>query len=89
MKVVFSERAWVEYLSWQQDDPKLLARINALVRECMRHPFQGTGKPEPLKGDLTGWWTRRISGEHRLVHRVSGTSAHQSLEIAQCRFHYR
>ena len=89
MKLVFSETAWSEYLSWQHDDRRLALRINGLIRECMRQPFQGTGKPEPLRGDLSGWWSRRISKEHRLVYRVAGKRPHQSLEIAQCHFHYR
>ena len=94
MKLVFSERAWRHYLHWQAEDPKLLTRINGLLEECMRHPFTGTGKPEALKQNLSGWWSRRINSEHRLVYRVSGSGSGsgsgepQALEVAQCRYHY-
>lgn len=88
MKLVFSESAWNQYLHWQAEDGKLLDRINALIREAMRDPFRGTGKPEPLAGNLGGWWSRRINSEHRLVYRVSGKGDAQALEIAQCRYHY-
>ncbi len=66
----------------------MLERINALIKECTRDPFRGTGKPEPLSGNLTGWWSRRIDREHRLVYRVSGKGEVQALEVAQCRYHY-
>ena len=88
MKLIFSGTAWDDYLYWQATDPKLLARINDLVRDAMRRPFEGTGKPEPLRGNLKGWWSRRIDREHRLVYRVAGTGNDQALQIAQCRFHY-
>jgi len=88
MKLVFSSRAWEDYLHWQDDDRRGLDRVNALTKECLRDPFQGTGKPEPLSGNLSGWWSRRINREHRLVYRVSGKDDAQSLEIAQCRYHY-
>lgn len=88
MKLVFAERAWEDYLHWQSNDPNTLERLNTLIRECTRTPFQGMGKPEPLKGDLRGWWSRRISLEDRLVYRVSGKGDAQQLEIAQCRMHY-
>lgn len=84
MKLVFHETAWEDYLYWQAHDPKLLRRINDLIRECTRTPFNGTGKPEPLKGSLSGWWSRRINREHRLVYRPEG----DRLLIAQCRHHY-
>ena len=84
MKLVFSERAWDDYLHWQQRDTKVLVRINELIRECSRTPFRGIGKPEPLRGKLSGWWSRRITSEHRLVYRVEG----DHLQIAQCRYHY-
>lgn len=84
MKLVFHEQAWEDYLQWQVDDPKLLARVNALIKECSRTPFTGIGKPEPLRGPLTGWWSRRITREHRLVYRCEG----DRLLIAQCRLHY-
>lgn len=88
MRLVFSEQAWEDYLYWVNTNNKMRDRINELIKQCQRTPFQGTGKPEPLKGDLTGWWSRRISQEDRMVYRVSGTSNSQSLEIAQLRFHY-
>ncbi len=88
MKLVFSEQAWEDYLYWANTNNKTRDRINELIKQCQRTPFQGTGKPEPLKGDLTGWWSRRISQEDRMVYRVSGTGDAQSLEIAQLRFHY-
>jgi len=86
--LIFSSHAWNEYLYWLDHDPEIVRRINELIKECQRHPFKGTGKPEPLKGDLSGWWSRRITREDRLVYRVSGRGSHQSLEIAQLRFHY-
>ena len=67
MKIVFAEQGWEDYLHWQAHDPKLLARLNALIKECARTPFKGTGKPEPLRGALSGWWSRRLTQEHRLV----------------------
>jgi toxin YoeB len=88
MKIVFSSRAWEDYLAWQGDDRRGLDRVNGLIKECLREPFRGTGKPEPLSGNLSGWWSRRINRERRLVYRVSGKDDAQSLEIAQCRYHY-
>ena len=88
MKVAFDRDAWVEYVDWQREDPKIAERINALIEECRRHPFTGTGKPEPLRRNLAGWWSRRISGEHRLVYRVSGSGDAQALEVLSCRYHY-
>ena len=88
MKLVFADNAWEDYLQWQQADDKVLTRINDLIKECQRTPFKGTGKPEPLKGSLAGWWSRRITKEDRLVYRVTGKGTEQQLEIAQCRFHY-
>ena len=87
MKLVFSDHAWADYLYWQDRDPGTLGRLNALIEACRRHPFQGRGKPEALKGDLKGWWSRRITHEDRLVYRVTGTAPALALEIAQCRFH--
>lgn len=88
MKVTWDRDAWVEYVLWQQEDPKIAARINSLVGECLRDPFRGTGKPEPLKKNLVGWWSRRITGEHRLIYRVTGKGETQALEVVQCRYHY-
>ncbi|WP_018409067.1 Txe/YoeB family addiction module toxin [Methylocystis rosea] len=84
MKLVFAEQAWADYLYWQGQDKKTLERINTLIKECARAPFEGLGKPEPLRGDLRGWWSRRIDREHRLVYRVEDGA----LLIAQCRYHY-
>ena len=86
MKLVFSERAWAHYVEWQGDDQRTLAKLNALIRECKRDPFRGLGKPEPLEGNLKGWWSRRITPEHRLVYRGTGKGEAQTLEVAQCRF---
>ncbi len=88
MKLIFARAAWEDYLHWQQSDAGALGRINEFIGECLRTPFSGTGKPEPLKGPLQGWWSRRITIEHRLVYRVRGKGDDQQLEIAQCRFHY-
>jgi toxin YoeB len=84
MIVSFSNRGWDHYLYWQDADKATLRKINALIKECLRHPFDGTGKPEPLKGALSGYWSRRIDREHRLVYRVTPTA----LEIALCRYIY-
>jgi toxin YoeB len=88
VKITFSSRAWSEYPWWQGEDQRGLAKLNALIIECSRSPFKGIGKPEPLGGNLSGWWSRRITQEHRLVYRVTGSGAGQALEIAQCRYHY-
>ena len=88
MKVSWDQDAWADYVLWQEDEPKTAARINALVKECLRDPFRGTGKPEPLGNKLSGWWSRQINREHRLVYRVTGKGPTQALEVAQCRYHY-
>lgn len=88
MKLLWTERAWQDYLHWQATDPRMLERVNDLIRDARRNPFAGLGKPEPLRGELAGWWSRRISQEHRLVYRVTGKGEVQALEIAACRFHY-
>ncbi len=88
MKLVFADRAWEDYLYWCDTDPNIHARLNDLINDCRRSPFRGLGKPEPLRGDLQGWWSRRINTEDRLVYRVSGRPPDQVLEIAQCRYHY-
>ena len=84
MRLSWDEEAWDHYLYWQKTDKKMLGKLNALIKECQRHPFQGTGKPEPLRGDLAGFWSRRIDREHRLVYRVRG----ETLESVACRYHY-
>lgn len=88
MRLVFSTCAWEDYLHWQSTNPQVLSRLNDLTKECLRTPFMGTGKPEPLRGDLKDWWSRRVTIEDRLVYRVSGTGSAQELQIAQCRFKY-
>ena len=85
MQLVFSSKSWEEYLYWQETDPKRLRRINQLLKEVMREPLAGIGKPEPLQHALRGYWSRRIDGEHRMVYKVVG----DQLWIAQLRFHYR
>jgi toxin YoeB len=88
MLTVWTELAWQDYLRWQQEDDKILVVINDLIKDIKRDPFRGIGKPEPLKHDLRGWWSRRITGEHRLVYRLQGKDDGQQLVIAQCRYHY-
>ena len=88
MKVGFTTRGWEDYLYWQANDAKIAGRINALIQDCVRSPFNGLGKPEPLREDRQGWWSRRIDAQHRLVYRVTGKGEEQRLEIAQCRYHY-
>jgi toxin YoeB len=88
MKLIFSEHAWQDYLYFRDTDAKVFDRLNELIKEAKRTPFKGIGKPEPLKGDLSGWWSRRITKADRLVYRVSGSGESQALEIAQCRYHY-
>ena len=88
MKIVFDQSAWDDLVHLQKNDEKVFDRTVALIEECRRHPFTGTGKPEPLRQNLSGWWSRRITGEHRLVYRIIGKGDEQRLEIAQCRFHY-
>ncbi|MDD3546104.1 MAG: Txe/YoeB family addiction module toxin [Saccharofermentanales bacterium] len=84
MKVIFSSQAREDYLHWQQTDRKMLKRINALIKEISRTPFEGTGKPEPLRHALAGYWSRRITDEHRLVYKMQD----DAVLIAQARFHY-
>ena len=89
MRLVFSDEAWEDYLLWQsRADRKILDRINTLIKETSRTPFAGMGKPEPLKGDLSGWWSRRITDEHRMVYRVTEKGDAQQLELSQLRYHY-
>ena len=84
MKLVFSRHAWEDYLYWQKTDRQIVRRINALIESIRRSPFQGIGKPEPLKNRLAGYWCRRIDSEHRLVYRIEG----ESIYIVQARYHY-
>jgi len=88
VNLLWSALAWEDYLHWQQADPTVLERINALLRDIKRDPFRGLGKPEPLRHNLAGFWSRRITGEHRLVYRMAGKGSDARIEIAQCRYHY-
>lgn len=84
MKLIFSKYSWDDYLYWQKTDRKIVKRIHLLIKEIMRQPFNGIGKPEPLKHALSGYWSRRINDEHRIVYKVD----ENSLFIAQLRYHY-
>lgn len=85
MNIVFTEAAWKDYLWFQEHNRQLLKRINDLIKDAQRTPFEGLGKPEPLKGELSGYWSRRINDEHRLVYEASETE----LLIVFCRYHYQ
>lgn len=84
MKIAFSDQGWEDYLFWQETDRRMLRRINQLIRDIQRSPFQGIGKPEPLRHQLAGFWSRRIDEEHRLVYWITEAA----VEIASCRHHY-
>ena len=84
MKLIFSENAWSEYLEWQKTDKRILKRINELIKDTKRHPTSGLGKPEPLRHALKGYWSRRITDEHRMVYRYTD----DSIPIAQLKYHY-
>ena len=84
MKKVWEDSAWEDYLYWQNTDRKMLKKVNELIKSCERTPFSGIGKPEPLKENLKGFWSRRIDNTHRLVYKVD----EETLIISQCRFHY-
>ena len=82
--IVFSDASWDDYLYWQKNDKKNLKRINTLIKDLKRNPFEGIGKPEPLKHQLQGCWSRRIDNEHRLLYEINDDAIH----IVSCRFHY-
>ncbi|HZL13067.1 MAG TPA: Txe/YoeB family addiction module toxin [Verrucomicrobiae bacterium] len=84
MKLMFAEQAWEDYLFWQQTDKRITRRIHELIKDATRNPFSGLGKPEPLRHALAGFWSRRITEEHRMVYRVAGNN----LLLAQLRYHY-
>jgi len=84
VKLIFAEQAWEDYLHWQKTDKQILTRINNLIKEISRDPFEGVGKPEELKHALSGYWSRRINDEHRIVYKVQ----ENSISIAQLRYHY-
>jgi toxin YoeB len=88
MNIQFTPDGWDDFTSWMQDDPEIFNKINAMINEITRTPFKGTGKPEPLKGNLKGYWSRRINQEHRLVYSVQGKGSEQVLTIIQAKFHY-
>lgn len=89
MDFVFTPNGWQDFQYWIENDHDTVLKINELLKAIKQNPFQGIGKPEPLKYDLKGWWSRRINGEHRLVYKVSGTKGDdQKCVIIQCRFHY-
>ena len=83
-KIIFSKNAWEDYMFWQAEDKKILKKINALIKDIQSNPYSGIGKPEPLKYDLAGLWSRRIDHEHRLVYQVN----ENELLIYSCRYHY-
>lgn len=84
MRIIFSKNAWEDYISWQAEDKKILKKINDLIKDIQRTPFDGLGKPEPLKFDLAGLWSRRIDREHRLVYQV----VEKEILIYSCKYHY-
>ena len=89
MKVCFTGEGRDDYQHWVRTDQATLTRLNALIEDGRRNRFKGLGKPEPLKGDLFGWWSRRITGEHRMVYRITGRAGDdQRIEIVMCRYHY-
>jgi toxin YoeB len=88
LNLLFTPNGWADYQHWIKTDRTMLARLNELLRDVRRDPFKGLGKPEPLKGDLSGWWSRRITQEHRLVYRVVGKGEAQQIEVVACRQHY-
>ena len=85
MKLIFSSKAWTDYLYWQKTDKAMVKRTNALIKNIQRNPFDGIGKPEPLKHGLSGYWSRRINDEHRIVYKLT----EDNLLIAQLRYHYK
>lgn len=87
MRVYFTAGGWDRYVSWH-NDTEILGKINGLIEKIRRHPFTGTGKPEALKNPLAGWWSRRITQEHRLVYKVEGSGDDQRVIVSSCRYHY-
>ncbi len=84
MELVWQTNAWEDYCYWQKQDKKILERVNELIKDCLRSPFKGIGKPEQLKGNYAGCWSRRITQEHRLIYKIN----ERRLHILQCRYHY-
>jgi len=89
VKVHFTDNGWSDYQHWIENNHDMLTKVNVLIEDARRKLFVGLGKPEPLKGDLAGWWSRRITGDHRLMYRIAGkTGVDQRMEIAACRYYY-
>ena len=88
MKIAFTETGWEDYEYWRKTDEGTMEKIHDLIKDISREPFKGLGKPEPLRGNLAGFWSRRITGEHRIVYSVSGTRPNQTITIIQLRYHY-
>ena len=89
MNILFSQDAWQQYLGWQSDDAKILNRINELLKATQRDPFRGIGKPEPLRQNYKGFWSRRITKEHRFIYRIVGSEkTTKRIEVLSCKFHY-
>ena len=84
MKIIFLDQAWEDYLYWQSTDKAMLKKVNSLIKEIERMPFEGSGKPEPLKHNLAGMWSRRLTLEHRIIYKIEN----ESVVIFQCRYHY-
>jgi len=84
MRLIFSEHAWNDYLYWQKSDKKIVKRIHELIQDIRRNKYQGIGKPEPLRHNLAGWWSRRINSEHRIVYKIEN----DAVLFAQLRYHY-
>lgn len=88
MSLIFTDYGWEDYLFWQQEDRKKLAKVNALIKDIKRNGNSGLGLPEPLTGNLSGFWSRRIDAKNRLIYRISEEDGNRKLEIVQCRTHY-
>jgi len=88
MNLLWTSNAWEDYTHWQKENSEIASKSNDLIKDIRRSPFTGLGKPEPLRDQLSGWWSRRISAEHRLVYRVEGKGKDQRVVLAQCRYHY-
>lgn len=89
MNILFSKTAWEQYLNWQKEDPKIVVRIHELLKVIQRDLFKGIGKPEPLRQNLKGYWSRRLNSEHRLIYRIVGKKDEgQRVEVLTCRYHY-
>jgi toxin YoeB len=88
MQIIFSKKAWEQFQFWVREDRDIAQKIITLINEVMRNPFKGLGKPEPLRNELKGYWSRRITHEHRLVYKVEGTGADRKVIVVMCRFHY-